>query len=381
MCDDTCSSDGDCLATGAQQMEPYVGYVFLAANIVGFNPTVAPGPATLSAETYSVSSFTGTDTELKFIGVSVDAASAYTVMIWLKMSTASDGLKVISIEEGVRKIWVYKDSGQLIAYAYTDTPVGSGSTLGSPNNFPLNTWLHVALVVNVDGYVAVLYENGAASVTNGGRYYPPLGTEVDVKFMVNSVGGSDGIISDAILHSRVFSATEIDAVYNGRWFDTSAAILIADYCYSHTFDLYACACNAGYSGDGVLCGDADECALGTDDCPEHSDCVNNAGSFTCTCIPPYSGADCSVVDECVALANPCHAEASCTDTLDSYTCACNAGWGGDGEYYSAAQMSTWGGTGSDTTSGGGLLVDVPLANHFYSSVRNNDNAAFGDGTL
>ena len=81
MCDDTCSSDGDCLATGRQQTEPYVGYVFFFENMVGFNPNSMGGPATLSPGTYAVSTYFSTATELKFIGADLNVYSAYTVMI------------------------------------------------------------------------------------------------------------------------------------------------------------------------------------------------------------------------------------------------------------------------------------------------------------
>lgn len=34
--------------------------------------------------------------------------------------------------------------------------------------------------------------------------------------------------------------------------------------------------------------DVDECALGSD-CDSHARCLNTDGSYTCTCIHPYSG--------------------------------------------------------------------------------------------
>uniref|UniRef100_A0A8C7PS29 Sushi, von Willebrand factor type A, EGF and pentraxin domain-containing protein 1 n=1 Tax=Oncorhynchus mykiss TaxID=8022 RepID=A0A8C7PS29_ONCMY len=49
-----------------------------------------------------------------------------------------------------------------------------------------------------------------------------------------------------------------------------------------------CTNSGKWGGNTPACLDVDECALGSD-CDEHSSCQNTDGSYTCTCIHPYSG--------------------------------------------------------------------------------------------
>ncbi|EPX61749.1 Fibrillin-1 precursor [Cystobacter fuscus DSM 2262] len=93
-----------------------------------------------------------------------------------------------------------------------------------------------------------------------------------------------------------------------------------------------CTCKSGYSGDGTMCADIDECASNTDNCDAHATCTNTPGGFTCACEAGYSGdgTTCTDVDECASNTDTCDAHATCTNTTGGFTCACNAGYTGDG---------------------------------------------------
>ncbi|XP_036934162.1 pro-epidermal growth factor [Acanthopagrus latus] len=70
-------------------------------------------------------------------------------------------------------------------------------------------------------------------------------------------------------------------------------------CYSHPCGVNAqclvdagsptCLCLEGFTGDGRLCVDIDECKQGTHKCDKNAECQNTLGKYLCRCRPGYHG--------------------------------------------------------------------------------------------
>ena len=79
--------------------------------------------------------------------------------------------------------------------------------------------------------------------------------------------------------------------------------------------------------------DVDECQPAREnDCDVNASCENTMGSYTCQCLPGFSGngINCSDIDECDSQMNDCHAVSVCENTVGSYTCTCRHGYTGNG---------------------------------------------------
>lgn len=65
-----------------------------------------------------------------------------------------------------------------------------------------------------------------------------------------------------------------------------------------------------------------------DICGSNADCVDNAGSYTCTCHEGYTSTSntggCINIDECTTGVHQCQHQ--CVDNEGSYSCACNSGY-------------------------------------------------------
>eukprot|EP00933_Yihiella_yeosuensis_P021663 TRINITY_DN17115_c0_g1_i1.p1 TRINITY_DN17115_c0_g1~~TRINITY_DN17115_c0_g1_i1.p1 ORF type:complete len:1176 (+),score=181.49 TRINITY_DN17115_c0_g1_i1:77-3604(+) len=117
---------------------------------------------------------------------------------------------------------------------------------------------------------------------------------------------------------------------------------------TNTVGSFTCKCRPGYSGTGKRyqgtwptidgCWDINECENRTTNnisgqdkpivCPSDSVCSNTAGSFQCTCNQGFSGDGtvCTNEDECALGKHNCHAKADCLDTLGSFKCKCQLGY-------------------------------------------------------
>ncbi|XP_071845759.1 uncharacterized protein [Apostichopus japonicus] len=96
---------------------------------------------------------------------------------------------------------------------------------------------------------------------------------------------------------------------------------------------YTCKCRDGYTGDGRVCKDIDECIY-PHNCSVNADCINSEGSYNCLCRAGYTGdgKTCSDINECDTPENyKCWANSKCQNTNGSYTCVCENGYSAVGE--------------------------------------------------
>lgn len=85
--------------------------------------------------------------------------------------------------------------------------------------------------------------------------------------------------------------------------------------------------------------DIDECALGLDQCPRHSRCLNIPGTYLCQCLEGYKSSlfhagpvtgqweigECRDVDECSGWGggHQCPVGTHCVNEDGTYRCVCN----------------------------------------------------------
>ena len=87
-----------------------------------------------------------------------------------------------------------------------------------------------------------------------------------------------------------------------------------------------CVCRPGFSGDGWMCVDLDECYGDNGGCAQF--CTNNEGGYECSCDPGWllaaDGLACEDINECAQDKGGC--EETCTNSAGGYACSCSEGW-------------------------------------------------------
>jgi hypothetical protein len=109
----------------------------------------------------------------------------------------------------------------------------------------------------------------------------------------------------------------------------------AEMCHDEAFctntpGSYECACNAGWTGDGITCIDADDCEFSP--CAHGGTCYDcGTLCFTCDCVAGWRGTTCATDwNECIMGIHLCNDEATCVNNPGSYDCRCDPGFTGDG---------------------------------------------------
>uniref|UniRef100_UPI00358E08AB fibrillin-2-like n=1 Tax=Myxine glutinosa TaxID=7769 RepID=UPI00358E08AB len=102
-----------------------------------------------------------------------------------------------------------------------------------------------------------------------------------------------------------------------------------------------CMCKEGFVGDGHLkCDDVDECLVDSGVCGVGGNCSNNPGSFSCTCQHGYrpttgrpesfnpllNATQCVDVDECQENPKICADGGQCVNSAGSFSCSCLTGY-------------------------------------------------------
>lgn len=86
---------------------------------------------------------------------------------------------------------------------------------------------------------------------------------------------------------------------------------------------FACGCNSGYRGDGMLCENIDECEEDLDDCNSLlASCEDVVGTYNCSCLSGYQGDGrvCQDVDECLLPESPCDDLSTCFNEPGRHRC-------------------------------------------------------------
>ncbi|XP_058252369.1 pro-epidermal growth factor isoform X1 [Hemibagrus wyckioides] len=169
----------------------------------------------------------------------------------------------------------------------------------------------------------------------------------------SSAGSGNGEWSDQVKNKSLNDESSPLSQSSEREPFTEKMVSDQDECFSLRCDVNAqcvleggvsvCRCLRGFTGDGQLCMDIDECVTGLVACTSpQSECVNTPGGYFCQCGVGFNrdGHHCIDVDECRLELHSCDEKAVCVNSLGGYECRCRVGYTGTGFSCSVEHSST-----------------------------------------
>jgi len=117
--------------------------------------------------------------------------------------------------------------------------------------------------------------------------------------------------------------------------EEGAYVTLTESCHDEAFctntpGSFECACNAGWTGDGITCIDADDCEFSP--CAHGGTCYDcGTLCFSCDCVVGWRGTTCATDwNECIMGIHMCNDDATCVNNPGSYDCRCDPGFTGTG---------------------------------------------------
>ncbi|WP_204015328.1 LamG-like jellyroll fold domain-containing protein, partial [Virgisporangium aurantiacum] len=181
----------------------------------GGNSTGAASNITWTTDRGGAASFNGTSSAITTTGPVLDTARSFSVAAWVN-PTSTTGARTVLAQDGGVTLGV--DAGVwTLSMAERNDPTAATVSVRSPGAVALNTWTHVAGVVDLSARQLRLYLNGtlAATQTLPATFVP--WTATGPMTLGRNAGGNflAGSLSDVQAYSRALTPSELGGVYSG----------------------------------------------------------------------------------------------------------------------------------------------------------------------